>query len=700
MSVALMFRGSLRTILFVVCLSLSLAGQSVQVQAIAAPSDPGTGTAAQSGTQSQAPLPSAPQPKASSSDKLNPAKGVGHFPNPIAPYRSYSAPSVVLVNGTKLEGMIQNGKIMLSMNDAIAMALADNLDIAIARYNIPIADTDLLRTKAGGATFGAPSGLSSGTQGGGGIAATSVGGGTSGAAGVGAGASGVIQSSLGAGPNLDPRDPDLRASLNFEHSTQPSTNTFITGGASSTVQNFTNANFTYTQGFAPGTLLTVSYNNQREANNFLTLNPQLQSSFRMSIRQHLLQGFGLAPNQRFIVIAKNDKKITEQGFRQQIISTVSQIQDIYWDLVAAFEDVKVKQQSLALSQKTLSDNKKQVEIGTLAPIEIVRAKSQVAQDEQSLLTAQTTLQLQQLFIKNAITRDMKPGSPLMEAEVVPTDTVLVPDQESPSKIEDLIQTALANRPDYLQQKIQMQNRLVSLKGATNALLPTLDLIGFYGAASVSGDVRSPCLVIDPNPQNNLPRGCTLFSPSTGFGHSVSNLFNSSAPDKGVAIQIDIPIRNREAQATQIRSQYEYRQAELSIKQFEGSVAILVRNDQFALEQNRARVIAAREAMQLAAQTLDAEQKKYALGASTYFNVLTDQSALATAEENVVAAEIAYAKQRVTLDRDTGLTLEHNNIKLDEALSGNIATQPSVPGLGRNTFLDQPASPGNPPKPQQ
>jgi len=611
--------------------------------------------------------------------------------------------------------MIQNGKIMLSMNDAVSMALADNLDIAIARYDLPIADTDLLRTKAGSSTFGAPSGLVTGTPGGGGIAATAVGGSTAGSAGVGAGASGVVQSSLGAGPNLDNRDPDLRASFQVEHSIQPSTNTIITGGAASTVQNNTVANFTYTQGFAPGTLLTVVYDNTRLANNFLTLNPQLSSNFRMSIRQHLLQGFGLAANQRFIVIAKNDKKITEEGFRQQIISTVSQIQDIYWDLVAAFEDVKVKEQSLALSQKTLSDNKKQVEIGTLAPIEIVRAKSQVAQDEQSLLTAQTQLQLQQLFMKNAITRDMKPGSLLMEAEVVPTDTVVVPDQEAPVKIEDLIQTALANRPDYLQQKIQMQNRLVSIKGANNALLPTVDLVGFYGAASLAGDVRLPCVTPAVPPSINpttpptlnlgssaLPLGCSPGTAPTGFGRTFSNLFNSSAPDKGVAIQIDIPIRNRAAQATQIRSQLEYRQAELSIKQFEGSVAILVRNDQFALEQFRARVIAAREAQQLAAQTLDAEQKKYALGASTYFNVLSDQSALATAEENVVSAEIAYAKQRVTLDRDTGLTLEHNNIKLNEAVSGNIITQPNVPGLGRNTFLDQTKpSGGNPPqKPQQ
>ncbi len=694
MSAALFFRGLTRTTIFTACLlALPVMAQQggTQSQPVAPSSDTANTTAAQSGTQSTAPLPDAPKPKTSNQPDYS--KGVEPFPNPLAQYRPRYAPAVSLVNGTKLEGMIQDGKIMLSMNDAIAMALADNLDIAIARYNLPIADTDLLRTKAGSSTFGAPSGLSTGTQGGGGIAASAVGGGTAGSAGVGAGASGVVQTTLGAGPVLDSRDPDLQGTLRFEHAILPSTNPFLTGGAANTVQNTTVGNFTYTQGFAPGTLLSVVYDNTRLGNNFLNLNPQLSSSFRMQIRQHLLQGFGFAVNNRFILIAKNDKKITEEGFRSQIISTVAQVQDIYWDLVAAFEDLKVKEQSLALSQKTLSDNKKQVEIGTLAPIEIVRAQSQVAQDQQSLLTAQTTLELQQLFMKNAITRDMKPGSPLMDAQVIPTDTVVVPDQEAPVKIEDLIKTALASRPDYIQQKIQMDNRRISIKGANNALLPTVDIVGFYGAASLAGDTRLPLCVA------GLPPGCNngVLIPPTGYGTTFTNLFNSSAPDKGVAFQIDIPIRNRAAQATQIRSQLEYRQAELGIKQFENAVAIVVRNDQFALEQDRARVLAAREAQQLAAKTLDSEQKKYALGASTYFNVLSDQAALATAEENVVSAEIAYAKQIVTLDRDTGLTLEHNNIRLDEALSGNISTQPNVPGLGRNTFLDQ--KPGDTSKPK-
>jgi len=383
MSVALLMRDSVRTTALAVCL-LALPTMAMAQQVTSqAPSTTQTYSAtAQSGTQSQADVPNAPQPKNAASKLPDYSTGKNHFPNPIAPYTPTTVAPPVLTNVPKLEQMIQNGKILLSMNDAIALALADNLDIAIARYNLPIADTDLLRTKAGGSFSGVPSGVVSNTPGGGGIAATlngsGAGGTTAGAAGVGAGANGVINSSLGAGPNVDPRDPTVVGTLNFEHAIFPSSNTFITGGAAATIQNRTDANFTYTQGFAPGTLLTVTYDNSRLANNFLTLSPQLSSNFRMQIRQHLLQGFGLAPNQRFIRIAKNDKRVTQEGFRQQIISTVSQIQNIYWDLVAAFKDVQVKEQSLALAQKTLADNKKQVEIGTLAPIEIVRAQSTVA----------------------------------------------------------------------------------------------------------------------------------------------------------------------------------------------------------------------------------------------------------------------------------------------------------------------------------
>lgn len=636
--------------------------------------------------------PAAKVPQPTGTDYSKPR---GYFPNLLAPYQIRDVPEVSFSNAPKLEQMIHNGAIMLSLNDAIALGLSDNLDIAIARYNLPIADTDILRTKAGSSNFGVSLGTVSGTPGGGGIAATAgasgsgAGGTTVGAGGVGVGASGVVNTTLGAGPTVDSWDPVLFGTLEEEHAVSPTTtNRLLTGGAATTVQNTTTGNFTYQQGFSTGSLLTLSYNNSRLATSSagLPLNPLLSSSFRMTVRQHLLQGWGWAINRRFLIIAQNQKRATQESFRQQIASTVSQIEDIYWDLVAAYEDVRVKERSLALDQKTLADNQKQVEIGTLAPISVVQAESAVATDQRNLLTSRTTLQLEQLLMKNAISRNMVVGSDLMKADVIPTDTVVVPEQEAAIDVDALIQRALENRPDFIEQKINLQNRLLSIKGANNILRPSVDLLGFYGASSLAGiqNPLCPATVAGCPPANSIP--------TTGFGDSFTNLFNSSGPDKGVAIQITIPIRNRVGQAEQVRSQLEYRQAELSYKQLQNNLALNIRNEVFALEQDRAAIIAAREAQKFAEQNLDAEQKKYALGASTSFNVMSMQSALAGAQETTITAEISYAKQRVQLDLDTAQTLDNNNIIMNEAVTGNIHTQPNVPGIGPNTFTEQTGPP--------
>lgn len=634
------------------------------------------------------------------------------FPNLIAPYVPRPVPPPSFGNTPRIDELLQNGKIMLSMDDAIALALANNLDLAIARYNLPTADTDILLTQAGGSPRGVNPGVIQGTPGGtgagtAGASGAGAGGTSAGAGGAGAGAGGIVQTTSGAGPSPDSFDPAVTGTLEFEHARFPVANA-VTIGANTLSQNTTTANLSYFQGFPTGTALTVSFNNNRVAssNRFNFLNPTLSSSFRATVRQHLLQGFGPSINRRLIVQAKNTKKITEESFRQQVISTVTQIQNIYWDLVAAYEDVKVKEQSLALAQKTLSDNKKQVEIGTLAPIEIVRAQSSVAQGEQDLLTSRTNLQLQELFMKNAMTRNLPNNSALLQAEVVPVDTVAIPDQENLPPVDQLIQMAYANRPDYIQAKITLKNDEINMKGANNGLLPTLDILGFYGGSGQGGPANVLNTNICGNPGAPAPPACTPIT-STGFTDAFGNLFNSSAPDKGVVLNLTIPIRNRAAQAVQVRSQLEYRQAELRVKQLENQIGITVRNDQFAVNQNRARVVAAREAQRLAAQTLDAEQKKYALGASTYFNVLTTQRDLAQAESNVVSAEIQYAKSKVQLDADTAQTLDRNNISLNDAVVGVVKTQPNVPGLVPNTFLqNQPPpaptqqNPGTTPPPQQ
>ncbi len=596
---------------------------------------------------------------------------------------------------------------MLSLNDAIAIALADNLDIAVARYNLPIADTDILRTKAGGSFLGVNSGVVPIRP----------------AAGKGesdqesAALEQVEQRPVQAARAWEPA-VSLEAPaapgrsrivlilfcpepLSFERAIFPLSNS-VTAGTSVLNQNTTTGNISYFQGFSPGTALTVGFNNSRLTSNSprSSLDPNLSSNFRAQIRQHLLQGFGRGLNLRLLRTARNNKKIAEEAFRLQVISTVSQIENIYWDLVNAFEAFRVNERSLALAQKTLSDNQKQVEIGTLAPLDVVRAQSSVASAEQALIVSRTNLQLQQLVMKNALTRTLPSNSVLVQAEVVPTDTVQVPDEENLPPVEQLIKMAFDNRPDYKQQRITLQNNEINIKGVNNGLLPVVDLVGFYGSSSIAG-LQNPLATCFPpaTPASQPGVFCPAPFLPRGFGDAFTNLFNSSAPDKGVAINIQIPLGNRVAQATQVRAMLEYRQSQLSLKTVENTIIIGIRNDVFTLENNRASVVAAQKARDLAAQTLDAEQKKYNLGASTYLAVLQDERDLAASESTLVSAMTNYAKARVQLDRDTAQTLDRYNIKIDEAVTGQIKTEPNVPGtVPSKTALQEPTTPAQqPPK---
>ncbi len=635
--------------------------------------------------QPAAPLPNAPQPqKLPEPTHVDYSKPVKLFPNPFARYIPREVPPPVFTNAPKIGELVQNGKVMLSLNDAIAIALVDNLDIAIARYNLPIADTDILRTKSGGSPLGVNTGVVQNTPGGGvggiGSSVTGAGaGGTSaGAGGAGAGGGGIVQTTSGAGPQPFSFDPVLTGTLSFERQEALQNFTLLSGGTAVASTNSTVGDLSYTQGFSPGTLLSVGFNNQRLSSNNpnLSFNPSISSSFTARVTQHVLQGFGPSLNTRLIRQAKNSKKITEEAFRSQVIATVSQIENIYWNLVNAFEDFKVKERSLALAQKTLSDNQKQVEIGTLAPLDVVRAESTVASAEQDLIVSKTNLELQQLTIKNALTRSLPNNSQVMQMDVIPIDTVQIPDQENLPPVEEMIRMALLNRPDYNGQKINLMNSEINIQGANAGLLPVLDVSAFYGGSGLNGVQNLGQPVCPPGVLPSPTNHCQF---STGFGDAFGNLFNGTSPDRGIVFSLQIPLSNRAAQATQVRSRLEYRQSQLLLRQQENKIAIAIRNDAFTLEQARARVVAAEKARDLAQKTLDAEQKKYNLGASTYLAILTDESALTASESSLVSAMTNYAEARVLLDQDTAQTLDRNNIKLDEAVTGEVKTIPNVPG---------------------
>jgi outer membrane protein len=613
------------------------------------------------------------------------SKGRSHFPNPLGPYigRTVAAPN--LTNTPRIDQLLQNGKLMLSMNDAIALALENNLDIAISRYNLNIADTDVLRTKAGSNLLGVNTGVVQGTPGGGvggfGGATTATGGGaggtTGGGGGAGSGTLGIVSSTLGIGSPVSSYDPILTGTLQLDRFSQKPSNAFV--GVPTLNQNTSTVDFGYSQGFATGTNFTLGFNNSRVTTNspFTTLSPTLNSNFKAQVTQHLLQGFGFNANRRFIVIAKNNRELTDVAFRLQVTTTVDQIQNMYWDLVNAYENVKVQQDALALAEKTLSDNKKQVEIGTLAPIEIVRAQSQVSSSQQALIVAKTTLELQQLLMKNALSRTVQDPA-LLEAEVIPTDTMRMPsDQDVVAPSQDLIGEALSHRPELAESRIDLKNREVSMKAVKNALLPSVDLFAYYGGSGLGGSFNPNAPVCTAPDQQFCTQPADI-PPSVSYGGTIHQLFNSTAPDKGAGISLNIPIRNRTAQANHVRSQLEYRQAQMRLQQVENEIRIEVRNAQFALQQNRASVAAAQAAVDLANQSLDAEQKKYALGASTSTLVLQQSSALTQSRSNLVAARAAYEKARVELDRATGTLLEHNGVDLADAQSGVVTKLPAVP----------------------
>ncbi len=628
-------------------------------------------------------LPSAPAPvltqplnlRQSERDFSKPAaRGLG---SPINWYRPTSIREANFENSVRLANLVKDGKIYLSLSDAIALAIENNYDIAIARYDLDIADTDILRAKAGAALLGAPSGLVTGTLGG---SATALitgggpGGTTVGSGGAGSGVSGLSLTTNGAGPLPEVLDPSITGTIQWDRNRTQTTGPFSPAAATNT----NTYDFAYNEGFVPGTLLAVSWNNNRITSNspFAAYLPNYNSIFKATVTQHLLQGAGIWVNKRFVYQAINDRRITDSSFRQQLLYTVNQVETIYWGLVQNYEDVEAKQQALEQSTKLDSDTRKQLQIGTMAPLDVVNADSTVATDQQALIASQSNLNYQQQIMKQAIAKNL--NDPKLEtAPIIPTDRIgleQIPEENQP--IEALVQTAFKNRPELEQAVLTLRNDEITLKGARNALLPTLDILGYYGANITGGPANPNCNFFG---QPCLPVGTQSPVPS-GYHGVLSDLVNSTAPDKGIGFNLAIPLRNREAQSAQARSLMEYRQAELRLEQLYTQIRMQVVNAQFALTNDRALVKADDAAVAFNQQSLDAEEKKLKLGASTTANVLLQERNLATAEDNLIAAHAAYANARSALFQMLATTLQHYGINLQDAATGDVNTAPVVPGL--------------------
>lgn len=599
-----------------------------------------------------------------------------HFPNPIAPYLSTSLNVPRVTNSPRLQDLLRDGKIYMSLSDAIMLALENNYDIAIARYNLDIADTDILRSRAGSNLLGVSSGLVTGTLGGTSTTLASgggPGGTTAGASGAGAGASGLVLTTNGSGPLPELLDPVLTGTVQLERARTPEATAFLTGTRSLT-QNTDSYNFQYSQGFITGTALSVGFDNSRTTSNNRnsSYSPALQSSMRAQLTQHLLNGFGTGVNGRFIAQAINDRRITDSAFRQQLLYSINQVENIYWLLVSAYESVQSAERALAQSTQVASDDRKQLEIGTLAPLDVLNADNQVASDKQTLITAQTNLEYQQLVIKQAVSRNLNDPT-LSAAPVIPTDRVsLIEMPEETASVEDLVKEAYQNRPEVEQGILNLKNDRLTLKGVKNGLLPTVDLYGFYGSAALGGSANPLC------PLGFDPTQCNVAT--VGYSTAFSNLFNSSNPDKGLGVNITIPIRNRTAQALQARSLVEYRQNQMKLEQIYVQIRMQVINGQYALTNDRAAVQAAMATREYNTQALDAEQKKFKFGASTTALVLQQERNLAASENTVTGALATYARDRASLEQILASTLDKYGISMGDAVSGRVNQQLSIPGL--------------------
>ncbi len=542
-----------------------------------------------------------------------------------SPYQFRQEPPVKLANSSRLESLLRGGNLYLSLQDAVALALENNLDIAIQRYAPRLADAGLLRANAGG----------------------------------------------GAIPSLD---PTVSYNLNRGHQTSPQTSSFLSG-TSALVMSTTQSNVSVAKGFLTGTNATLSWNNNFALSNSLTnnFNPSTNASLNLTVTQHLLQGFGIAVNRRNIHIAQNSRKVSDLAFKQQVIATVASVMNLYWDLVSFIEDVKVKRQAVALAEKLRDDNQGQVEIGSLAPIEVLRAQAQLASSRQDLVVSQTRVLQQETVLKNALSRTGVASLSVIDAHIIPTDRTKVPETEAIEPIQDLMAKALANRPELAQTELQVQNSRIALQGTKSALKPTLDAVAALQNSGLAGETNT---LVSSSPLAGFLGSINPYFVG-GYGTALGQVFRRNFPNYSLGIQLNIPLRNRAAQADMISTQLQLRQAELQQQQQINQIGMEITNALIGVQQARAALDAAVEASNLQEETMTAEQEKYRLGASTNFLVIQTQRDSAAAQSVEVAARNNYAKAKVTLDQATGRLLEVNNIQIDEAFSGQVSRPPSA-----------------------
>jgi len=626
-------------------------------------------------TPAPAPLPAVPATTIAPVSSLGLAKynftrGPRAFPTLLKPYQPISIQPPELTNSPRIDQLIHDGKLALSLQDAVELALENNLDIAVQRYYPWVADASILKTKAGGAGYSTP---------------------------------GADFTTSSANLGLLSYDPQLSSGVLLDDRSTPVNNPFISGTGTSQLAalkthatQFTNQ---YSQNFETGTNFNVSWNNTRSSSttsaNFF--NPAVQSTLSIAFSQSLLNGYGLSMNTRNIRIAKNNRQIADWAFTLQAITTITNTITAYWELVFARENVQVQQQAVTVAQKLYEDNKKQLGAGTMAPLDVTRAQSELATDHQNLIVAQTVRLQDEQILLNAIAKDPLAAN-LVNVEIMTLDQPKQPELIEATSFADAIKEAFAKRPDLQEQVLNLKNAAIDVQATRRALLPTATLSAQYNSVGLAGNspIRGASTFVDngfpivdangtPVTVNGVPifesaaKTAVIGNSQQGFTTAQSQVFHSQFPEYLAQLTLNLPLRNRSAQADNARALLTQRQLETQLQQLKNAALLDVRNTYIALTQDRAQVDAASEARQLQQETFDAEQKKYRLGASTVYNVILTQRDLITAEGTELRALANLEEAKANYERALGRTLEVNHVTIADAKSGEVERETLIPG---------------------
>ena len=626
----------------------------------------------------------------SAQPQVTPAPEVHWYDRFAHPYQPSTVEPVSFQNSPRLDSLLRAGKLYLSLQDAISLALENNLDVELQRFTPAIAQSDTLRAKGGASALrGVPYTVNQLPQGVGGpispilnLPASGLTPTTSVPTNL-TELSAIVPTQTSAqiattpfstGPVVPIFDPAIVGNLNWQHQTTPEANSVVVGTNALAARNLTGS-LGLEKGLSLGTELGVNFNtnSQRTNSSRNQYNPYTTSNLGLNLTQPLLRGFGTGVNRRFIRIAKNNEKISDLVFNQQIIETVAGVIRLYFDLVSLIEDVGVKRQTLALAQRLYEDNREKVEQGTLAPIELVRAQAQVASARQDLANSEGFELQQELIVKTVLTRRGTADPLIREARIVSTTPIDVPAREEIRPVQDLVEQAYRNRPELDEARLQITNSHISLQGSRNALLPGLDLVGAAQNSGLGGQL---------NPLAQTGIGGSSFTSSGdqpftgGFGTALGQIFRGNYPTYGIGIQLNLPLKNRIAQGDFARDEITLRQTEIRFQQLQNQVRLEVEGALIATQRARAAYEAAVEARKLQEQSLQIEMEKYDNGLSTNFLVMQYQSYLAQARSTEVAARGVYIKARVALERAIGETLQNHNIAIDEVYRGKLSTAPA------------------------